>query len=134
MAVLSGVGKLWLYSGVTITNASAAAKRCAVLRRIAFIVFAQRIGLTLEEIGVELAKLPANRMPESADWSKLSRTWSERIDERIEELQRLREGLTACIGCGCLSMEKCRFANPGDRASRRGTGPIYWIEGDGVQK
>ena len=100
-----------------------------VLRRIAFIVFAQRIGLTLEEVAAELAKLPANRVPESADWSKLSGTWSGRIDERIAELQRLRAGLTACIGCGCLSLEKCRLANPGDRAARRGSGPVYWISG-----
>jgi MerR family redox-sensitive transcriptional activator SoxR len=92
-------------------------------------VFAQRIGLTLEEVAAELAKLPANRVPESADWSKLSGTWSGRIDERIAELQRLRAGLTACIGCGCLSLEKCRLANPGDRAARRGSGPVYWISG-----
>jgi MerR family transcriptional regulator, redox-sensitive transcriptional activator SoxR len=103
----------------------------AVLRRIAFIVFAQRIGLTLDEVGTELAKLPANRVPESSDWSKLSSSWSDRIDERIAELQRLRVGLTGCIGCGCLSLERCQFANPGDRAARRGSGPIYWIKGYG---
>jgi MerR family redox-sensitive transcriptional activator SoxR len=98
-----------------------------VIRRIAFIVFAQRIGLTLEEIGEELAKLPRNRAPTRADWSKLSRAWTTRIDERIAELQRLRGGLTDCIGCGCLSLDRCRLSNPGDRAGRRGPGPRYWI-------
>jgi MerR family transcriptional regulator, redox-sensitive transcriptional activator SoxR len=99
----------------------------AVLRRIAFIVFAQRIGLSLEEIGAELAKLPAGRTPSGRDWERLSRQWSARIDERIAELERLKAGLTECIGCGCLSLERCRFANPADRAARLGPGPRYWI-------
>ena len=98
-----------------------------VLRRIAFIVFAQRMGLSLEEVGAELAKLPSNRVPERSDWAKLSAGWTKRIDERIAELERLREGLTQCIGCGCLSLQQCRFANPGDRAGRLGSGPRYWI-------
>jgi MerR family transcriptional regulator, redox-sensitive transcriptional activator SoxR len=101
----------------------------AVIRRVAFIVFAQRVGLTLDEIRVELAKLPQNRVPERSDWAKLSRGWTTRIDERISELQRLRAGLTDCIGCGCLSLDRCQLANPGDRAARRGAGPRYWIEG-----
>jgi MerR family transcriptional regulator, redox-sensitive transcriptional activator SoxR len=101
----------------------------AVIRRVAFIVFAQKVGLTLEEIGAELAKLPQNRVPERADWALLSRTWTTRIDERIRELERLRTGLTECIGCGCLSLDRCQLANPGDRAARRGAGPRYWIEG-----
>ncbi len=99
----------------------------AVLRRIAFIVFAQRIGLTLEEVGAALAKLPRDRAPEGADWAKLSGGWTSRIDERIAELERLRAGLTGCIGCGCLSLEKCKLANPGDRAARYGPGPRYWV-------
>ena len=70
-----------------------------VLRRIAFIVFAQRIGLTLDEIGAELAKLPPHHAPTRRDWSKLSATWTSRIDDRIAELERLRRGLTECIGC-----------------------------------
>ena len=98
----------------------------AVIRRVAFIVFAQRIGLTLEEIRAELAKLPSDRVPNRRDWSRLSATWQGRIDERIEELQRLREGLTECIGCGCLSLDRCRLANPGDRLARRGPGPVAW--------
>jgi MerR family redox-sensitive transcriptional activator SoxR len=101
--------------------------RRPVLRRIAFIVFAQRIGLTLEEIGSELAKLPPNRAPTRRDWSRLSRGWSSRIDERIAELERLRAGLTECIGCGCLSLDRCRLSNPGDRAAGLGPGPRYWI-------
>ena len=99
-----------------------------VLRRVAFIVFAQKVGLSLEEIRRELATLPRNRAPERADWAKLSGSWCARIDERIAELERLRAGLTECIGCGCLSLDRCQFANPGDRAARRGAGPRYWIE------
>jgi len=100
----------------------------AALRRIAFIVFAQKIGLTLDEIGSELAKLPPDRVPKRQDWAKLSGEWTKRIDARIAELQRLRDGLTECIGCGCLSIERCRLANPSDRASRAGSGPRYWME------
>jgi MerR family redox-sensitive transcriptional activator SoxR len=99
----------------------------ATLRRIAFIVFAQRIGLTLQEIGRELAKLPPDRAPTRRDWSSLSRTWSSRIDERIAELERLKVGLEGCIGCGCLSLDRCRLSNPDDRAARLGSGPRYWI-------
>ena len=99
----------------------------SVLRRIAFIVFAQRIGLTLEEIGEALGRLPADRIPTRGDWSRLSGAWTQRIDARIAELQRLREGLTQCIGCGCLSIDRCRLANPADRAGRKGPGPRYWL-------
>ena len=98
-----------------------------MLRRIAFVVFAQTIGLSLEEIKAELAKLPADRTPSRKDWARLSGAWTKRIDQRITELQRLRAGLTQCIGCGCLSIDKCKFANPADRAGRRGPGPRYWL-------
>ena len=98
-----------------------------VLRRIAFIVFAQRVGLTLEEIGTELAKLPPDRAPTRRDWSQLSSGWTSRIDERIALLERLKLGLTECIGCGCLSLDRCQLANPGDRAGSGGPGPRYWI-------
>jgi MerR family redox-sensitive transcriptional activator SoxR len=101
--------------------------RRAVLRRIAFIVFAQRIGLTLEEIKAELDKLPGDHAPNRRDWSRLSAGWTSRIDERIDELERLRAGLTECIGCGCLSLGRCQLANPGDRAGRAGPGPRYWV-------
>jgi MerR family redox-sensitive transcriptional activator SoxR len=98
-----------------------------VLRRIAFIVFAQRVGLTLEEIATELAKLPPNRVPTRADWARLSAGWGDRIEQRIAELERLRRGLDDCIGCGCLSLDRCRLANPGDRAGALGPGPRYLL-------
>jgi len=98
-------------------------------RRVAFIVFAQRVGLTLEEIRAELAKLPAGRAPTGRDWARLSTTWSHRIDDRIAELERLRRGLTDCIGCGCLSLARCHVLNAGDRAAAAGAGPRYWIDG-----
>jgi MerR family redox-sensitive transcriptional activator SoxR len=98
-----------------------------VLRRIAFIVFAQKIGLTLEEIGAELGKLPPDRAPTRKDWARLSAGWSDRIDARIAELERLKAGLTECIGCGCLSLDRCKLANPDDRAARQGPGPRFWV-------
>ena len=99
----------------------------AVIRRVAFIVFAQKIGLSLEEVRQELAKLPKNHVPERSDWAKLSGRWTSRIRERIAELERLEAGLTECIGCGCLSLDRCKLANPDDRAARLGSGPRYWI-------
>jgi MerR family redox-sensitive transcriptional activator SoxR len=98
-----------------------------VLRRVAFLVFAQRVGLTLDEIAAELASLPQDRAPEGADWAQLSTGWTARIEARIAQLERMKGGLMQCIGCGCLSLEHCRFANPGDRAARLGPGPRYWI-------
>ena len=98
-------------------------------RRVAFVVFAQRVGLTLEEIRAELDKLPTDRVPGREDWDRLTRTWSARIDERIEELERLKGGLTECIGCGCLSLDRCGTLNPYDRVASHGPGPRYW-EGD----
>jgi MerR family redox-sensitive transcriptional activator SoxR len=99
----------------------------SVLRRIAFIVFAQRVGLTLDEIATELAKLPADRAPGRRDWSRLSSQWTARIDQRIAELERLKSGLTECIGCGCLSLDRCALSNPDDRVGKRGPGPRFWI-------
>ena len=101
-----------------------------VLRRIAFIVFAQKIGLTLDEIGQALARLPVDHAPTRQDWAQLSTSWNTRIDERIAELQRLRDGLNECIGCGCLSIDRCRLTNPEDRVGDKGSGPRFWI-GDG---
>ena len=98
-----------------------------MLRRIAFIVFAQRVGLTLEEIGAELAKLPPDRAPRAATGRGSRGGGASRIDERIAELERLKAGLTECIGCGCLSLDRCKLANPGDRAAGLGPGPRYWI-------
>jgi MerR family redox-sensitive transcriptional activator SoxR len=98
-----------------------------VLRRVAFIVFAQRIGLSLDEIGAQLAKLPTDHVPTGRDWARLSRTWRARIDQRIAELERLKVGLSECIGCGCLSLQHCQLANPGDRVAGLGPGPIRWL-------
>jgi MerR family redox-sensitive transcriptional activator SoxR len=99
----------------------------AVLRRIAFIVFAQKIGLSLDDIAAELAKLPPDRAPTHKDWTKISSAWSARLDERIAELERLKRGLGECIGCGCLSLDRCQLVNRGDRAATAGPGPRFWI-------
>ncbi|MGD9696297.1 MAG: redox-sensitive transcriptional activator SoxR [Thermoleophilia bacterium] len=99
----------------------------AVIRRVAFIVYAQRVGLTLEEVRGELDRLPTDRIPRRADWDRLAAGWQRRIDERIEELRRLRAGISECIGCGCLSLDRCALANPADRAGRNGAGPRFWI-------
>lgn len=101
--------------------------RKPVLRRIAFIVFAQRVGLTLDEIGTALAKLPEDRVPNRRDWAKLSSSWETRIDEEIAQLERLKNSLTDCIGCGCLSLNACKLSNPGDRAAGLGPGPRAWL-------
>lgn len=86
----------------------------SVLRRLAFIRAASNVGLTLDEIAAELATLPAGRTPNKADWQRLSRHWRTRVDEQIAALQRLRDGLDSCIGCGCLSLARCRISNPDD--------------------
>ncbi len=101
----------------------------SALRRVAFIVFAQRVGLSLGEIATELARLPTDRVPKGDDWSRLSKTWTRRIDDRIEELERLKAGLADCISCGCLSLDACALSNPDDRAGRLGPGPRYWLGG-----
>jgi MerR family redox-sensitive transcriptional activator SoxR len=99
----------------------------SVLRRLAFIRAASNIGLTLEEIRQELATLPAERTPTKSDWHRISRHWRHRLDERISALERLRDGLDSCIGCGCLSLDRCKLRNPGDRASALGSGPRYLL-------
>lgn len=96
----------------------------ATLRRIAFIRTAQRVGLSLEEIGEALATLPENRTPTKADWSRLSRLWRARLDEQIERIERLRDRLDSCIGCGCLSLRRCSLSNPDDILAERGPGPV----------
>jgi len=95
------------------------------LRRVAFIRSAQRVGLTLDEIAEALATLPAGRTPTKADWSRLSRSWRPRIDAQIERLERLREKLDGCIGCGCLSLRTCSLNNPDDEVAARGPGAVY---------
>ncbi len=98
-----------------------------VLRRIAFIRIAQRVGLSLEEIASALAGLPVDRAPSRQDWQRLTRGWRQRIDERIAVLEALRGGLTSCIGCGCLSLRTCTLSNPGDVAASLGSGPTYLL-------
>ena len=93
-----------------------------VIRRVAFILFAQRVGLTLEQIGEELARLPAGRTPKREDWAQLSAGWRTRVDAQIAQLERLRESLTDCIGCGCLSLDRCALVNPDDRLGVEGPG------------
>ena len=97
----------------------------ATLRRVAFIRAAQRIGLTLEEIGEAMSTLPENRTPTKADWARLSRTWRERLDQQIKRIELLRDRLDSCIGCGCLSLKKCALNNPGDAVASFGTGAVY---------
>jgi MerR family redox-sensitive transcriptional activator SoxR len=99
-----------------------------MLRRLAFIRTAQRVGLTLEEIEEALGTLPSNRTPTKADWTRLSRGWRPRLDAQIVQLERLRDTLDSCIGCGCLSLRRCNLSNPGDLAAVRGPGPVF-LEG-----
>ena len=89
-----------------------------VLRRVAFIRVAQRVGLTLDEIREALATLPQQRTPTAADWSRLSRAWKSRLDERIRLLESVRDELSSCIGCGCLSLQACKLYNPDDPRER----------------
>jgi MerR family redox-sensitive transcriptional activator SoxR len=98
-----------------------------VLRRVAFIRVAQHIGLSLDEIAAALGTLPGERTPTVADWARLSRAWRSSLDERIKLLQLVRDELTSCIGCGCLSLHTCRLYNPDDRARVLGQGPRYLL-------
>ena len=95
----------------------------AELRRVAFIRIAQQVGVSLEEIRAALASLPENRTPTKADWSRLSAHWRGRLEERITLMERLRDQLTGCIGCGCLSLKRCTLINPGDWMHTTGQGP-----------
>ena len=104
----------------------------ATLRRLAFIRAAQRVGLSLEEISDALATLPRDYAPAKADWDRLSRTWRAELDTRIDALHRLRDRLTGCIGCGCLSLRSCSLVNPDDRLTARGPGaPLLKPVADG---
>ena len=97
----------------------------AELRRVAFIRTAQRVGLSLDEIGEALATLPENRVPTKADWARLSRAWRPRLDEQIARIERLRDQLDSCIGCGCLSLRNCALRNPHDVMASRGPGAVF---------
>ncbi|NJC67053.1 redox-sensitive transcriptional activator SoxR [Planosporangium flavigriseum] len=96
----------------------------ATLRRVAFIRIAAQVGVPLEEIGAALADLPAGRTPTRADWARLSRAWRGRLDEQIALMQRLRDQLDGCIGCGCLSLKTCGLYNRNDELAAQGSGPV----------
>jgi MerR family transcriptional regulator, redox-sensitive transcriptional activator SoxR len=98
-----------------------------VLRRIAFIQAAQRVGIGLAEIAEALSMLPDRRVPTAADWARLADGWHARLSERIRLLERLRDDLDSCIGCGCLSLQRCRLYNPDDGAHRLGPGARYLL-------
>ncbi|MGQ0616862.1 MAG: redox-sensitive transcriptional activator SoxR [Acidimicrobiia bacterium] len=100
------------------------------VRRVSFIRISQQVGLSLDEIRSALASLPDNRTPTKRDWERISTSWAPRIDERIAMLGRLRDRLSGCIGCGCLSLRICKLANPDDRAAARGPGPRYVLDAD----
>ncbi len=100
----------------------------AEVRRVSFIRVAQQVGLSLEEIRAALASLPDNRTPTQKDWERLSRSWRPRLDEQIAMLERLRQRLAGCIGCGCLSLKACALLNPGDEVAERGPGPRYVLD------
>ncbi|HEY0637101.1 MAG TPA: redox-sensitive transcriptional activator SoxR [Pseudonocardiaceae bacterium] len=96
-----------------------------VLRRLAFIRAARNVGLSLEEVSAALAELPDGRTPTKADWTRLSRRWRRRLDAQIAALEKLRDGLDSCIGCGCLSLRRCAISNPGDSAAAGGPGAVF---------
>jgi MerR family transcriptional regulator, redox-sensitive transcriptional activator SoxR len=97
----------------------------SALRRVAFIRAAQMVGLSLDDVRAALATLPDQRTPTQADWARLSRQWQPLLDARIAALTQLRDQLSACIGCGCLSLQRCKLYNPQDVAATRGSGPRF---------
>lgn len=98
-----------------------------MLRRVAFVRVAQRVGLSLDEIRTALSSLPDSRTPTPADWDRLARRWHDRLAERIALLEGLRDDLGSCIGCGCLSFKACHLYNPSDAAARFGDGPRFLL-------
>ncbi len=112
---------------LTATRTSGGQRRFerSALRRLAFIRAARNVGLSLDEIAAALASLPSGRTPTRADWTRLSRGWRHRLDEQITALTALRDGLDSCIGCGCLSLQRCAISNPADTARTGGPGAAY---------
>ncbi|QIZ97733.1 redox-sensitive transcriptional activator SoxR [Leifsonia sp. PS1209] len=100
-----------------------------VLRRVAFIRVSQRVGVPLAEIRLALDSLPEGRTPTKKDWARLSRLWRDALDERIRDLEHLRDDLTGCMGCGCLSLRTCALQNPSDELGGSGPGPRRWLDG-----
>jgi MerR family redox-sensitive transcriptional activator SoxR len=96
----------------------------ATIRRVSFIRAAQRVGLSLEEIGAALSTLPDARTPTASDWARLSRAWRGRLDEQIRRIEKLRDQLDSCIGCGCLSLRTCALNNPSDVLADHGPGAV----------
>ena len=115
---------------ISSTRTSGGQRRFAreTLRRVSFIRVTQQVGLTLDEIRSALQSLPDNRTPTKQDWERLSTDWRPRIDHQIAMLERLRDRLTGCIGCGCLSLKICRLVNPGDELAERGPGPHHILD------
>jgi MerR family transcriptional regulator, redox-sensitive transcriptional activator SoxR len=113
---------------ITASRTAGGARRFprSVLRRLAFVRAAQNVGLTLPEIRTALATLPEGRTPSARDWARLSQGWRDRLDEQIAALVQLRDGLSSCIGCGCLSLTRCALSNPGDVAAGEGQG-ARWL-------
>jgi MerR family transcriptional regulator, redox-sensitive transcriptional activator SoxR len=101
-----------------------------MIRRVSFIRVAQQVGLSLDEVRNALATLPENRTPTQKDWERLATSWRPRLDAQIAMLERLRDRLVGCIGCGCLSLRSCHILNPDDVAAERGPGPRYVLDGD----
>jgi MerR family transcriptional regulator, redox-sensitive transcriptional activator SoxR len=101
-----------------------------VLRRIAFVRVSQRVGVPLADIRAALDSLPDGRTPTKRDWARLSRLWRAELDARIRDLQHLRDDLTGCMGCGCLSLRTCSLQNPGDALGDEGAGPRRWVDAD----
>lgn len=101
-----------------------------VIRRVSFIRVSQQVGLSLDEIRDAFSSLPDERTPTAKDWDRLARSWGPRLDEQIGMLVRLRDRLSECIGCGCLSLGSCRILNPGDEAGDTGTGPRFILDAD----
>jgi MerR family redox-sensitive transcriptional activator SoxR len=112
---------------ITATRTSGGQRRYErnVLRRLAFIRAARNVGLSLEEVREALGRLPSSRTPTKADWTAISRDWRQRLNEQIQALEALRDGLDSCIGCGCLSLARCRISNPHDAAAGYGVGAVY---------
>ena len=102
----------------------------SVIRRVSVIRAAQACGLSLDAIAAALVSLPSDRVPLKRDWERMSAAWQRQLDDRIARLQALREDLTSCIGCGCLSLQKCSLFNRGDAAARLGSGPRYLLGDD----
>ena len=95
------------------------------IRRLSFVIIAQQLGFTLDQICDQFESLPDERTPNPQDWRKLSKGFRAELDQKIDSLTRLRDNLDGCIGCGCLSLAKCKLYNPEDKAASRGTGPRY---------